>query len=95
MLEFHVCEVEHLPLIIQDNKWICDASFDWSPLPLFVDIVIMLMNEAFLLLFLDTASDQKLDGGKAWEGGYIEFLHLVITSTYVLLCPVVELVLSM
>ena len=95
MLEFHVCEVEHLPLIVQDNKWICDASFDWSPLPLFVDIVIILMNEAFLLLFLDSTSDQKLDGGKAWEGGYIEFLHLVSTSTYVLLCPVVELVLSM
>ena len=39
----------------------------------------MLMNEAFLLLFLDTTSDQKLDGGKSWD--------------YVLLCPVGELVL--
>ena len=82
MLKFHVCKVKHLPLIVQDNKFICDAQFDWSPLAtvaLFVDIVIMLKNEAFLLLFLDTTSDQKLDGGKSWD--------------YVLLCPVGELVL--
>ena len=78
MLEFHVCKVKHLLLIVQDNKFICDAQSDWSPLAM-VDIVIMLLNEAFLLLFLDTTSDQKLDGGKSWD--------------YVLLCPVSELVL--
>ena len=54
---------KNVPLLVQNGEYMCKmCSFDGTPPPLLVSTKV---DTAFSPLFLHTASDQKLDGGKA------------------------------
>ena len=75
--DLNIREVKNIPLLFQNEECVCEMrSFDQGgPLPPSVYLgrhwrhSHEKMDQAFPLCFLHTASDQKLDGGKAWERG--------------------------
>ena len=70
----NVCEAKKISLLVQNEERMHKmCSFDQRPLPPSVDtdVIHMMKWTRPSSLFFHTASDQKLDSGKAWERGYI------------------------
>ena len=58
------------PLQYQDKEHVYDiGSFDQGPLPPSVYTDVIHMTRPSPSRYLHTVSNQKLDGGKAWERG--------------------------